>query len=154
MTRYLINSFITILLLHRELLLYYIETRAQKVKLEMKDKICLHIFPSPYVSALLLALFPPFPSPSLHPPLLHSALSLCLSPLPPLPLIPSPPTEQTHLQDEYEATLCTPFQAAARGFIDDIIRPSETRLRICEDLEILQTKKQENPWKKHGNIPL
>ena len=40
------------------------------------------------------------------------------------------------------------------GFIDDIILPSETRLRICEDLELLATKKQELPWKKHGNIPL
>ena len=40
------------------------------------------------------------------------------------------------------------------GFIDDIIQPRETRQRICEDLEFLATKKQELPWKKHGNIPL
>lgn len=40
------------------------------------------------------------------------------------------------------------------GFIDDIILPHETRLRICEDLELLATKRQELPWKKHSNIPL
>ena len=40
------------------------------------------------------------------------------------------------------------------GFIDDIIQPRETRQRICEDLEFLATKKQDMPWKKHGNIPL
>eukprot|EP00123_Amoebidium_parasiticum_P013137 comp21793_c0_seq1/m.30973 comp21793_c0_seq1/g.30973 ORF comp21793_c0_seq1/g.30973 comp21793_c0_seq1/m.30973 type:complete len:553 (-) comp21793_c0_seq1:263-1921(-) len=55
---------------------------------------------------------------------------------------------------EYESTLCTPFPAASRGFIDDIIEPATTRQRICEDLEILQRKSQENPPKKHGNIPL
>jgi len=40
------------------------------------------------------------------------------------------------------------------GFIDDIIPPRETRLRICEDLDLLATTKQDMPWKKHGNIPL
>eukprot|EP00731_Ephydatia_muelleri_P030467 Em0021g990a len=64
------------------------------------------------------------------------------------------PSELAELQKEYADTLCTPYQAAARGFIDDIIQPRETRRRICEDLEMLATKKQSNPWKKHGNIPL
>ena len=63
-------------------------------------------------------------------------------------------TEQAAMQSQYEAMLCTPFQAAARGFVDDIIKPSETRLIICKDLELLATKKQSMPWKKHGNIPL
>lgn len=63
-------------------------------------------------------------------------------------------SEMTQLQNEYENTLCTPFQAAARGFIDDIIEPSTTRKRLCHDLKILLTKKQTVPWKKHGNIPL
>lgn len=40
------------------------------------------------------------------------------------------------------------------GFVDDIIEPSSTRKRICEDLEVLASKKQVNPWKKHANIPL
>ena len=46
------------------------------------------------------------------------------------------------------------MSAAQRGFIDDIIEPEDTRQYICEGLEVLQTKHLENPWKKHGNIPL
>jgi propionyl-CoA carboxylase beta chain len=44
--------------------------------------------------------------------------------------------------------------AAQRGFVDDIIEPTKTRRHICEDLDVLETKKLTNPWKKHGNIPL
>lgn len=40
------------------------------------------------------------------------------------------------------------------GFVDDIIEPSSTRKKICRDLEVLASKKQINPWKKHANIPL
>ena len=40
------------------------------------------------------------------------------------------------------------------GFVDDIIEPRITRRRICQDLNMLSTKKLTNPWKKHGNIPL
>ena len=47
-----------------------------------------------------------------------------------------------------------PFAAAARGFVDGIIEPSNTRLIICEDLETLANKQLTNPKKKHGNIPL
>ena len=64
------------------------------------------------------------------------------------------PSRYPELQKEYEDTLCTPFQAAARGFVDDIIQPRDTRRRICEDLEMLATKKQSLPAKKHSNIPL
>jgi propionyl-CoA carboxylase beta chain len=55
---------------------------------------------------------------------------------------------------EYTAKFANPFPAAAKGFVDDVIMPRETRMRICEDLEILESKVQSNPWKKHGNIPL
>ena len=55
---------------------------------------------------------------------------------------------------EYTYNFANPLMAAQRGFIDDIIEPTETRRRLCEDLEILQTKKMTNPWKKHGSIPL
>jgi propionyl-CoA carboxylase beta chain len=55
---------------------------------------------------------------------------------------------------EYEAKFCTPLTAAHKGFIDMVIQPNETRLRLCEDLERLKTKKLSNPWRKHGNIPL
>ena len=47
-----------------------------------------------------------------------------------------------------------PMVAAQRGFVDDVIDPAETRLRICEDLEVLRSKEVERPWRKHGNIPL
>ncbi len=55
---------------------------------------------------------------------------------------------------DYVDTFANPMKAAQRGFIDDIIEPSSTRRRICEDLAMLETKELTNPWKKHGNIPL
>jgi propionyl-CoA carboxylase beta chain len=55
---------------------------------------------------------------------------------------------------EYRDRFANPFIASHRGFIDDIIIPSNTRLRICNSLSMLRSKKIENPWKKHGNIPL
>lgn len=55
---------------------------------------------------------------------------------------------------EYEAAFCTPLTAARKGFVDAVIDPSETRIRVCEDLERLSRKELKNPWKKHGNIPL
>ncbi|HRN05632.1 MAG TPA: carboxyl transferase domain-containing protein, partial [Ottowia sp.] len=44
--------------------------------------------------------------------------------------------------------------AGSRGYIDDVIQPHETRKRICRSLAMLKDKKLENPWRKHGNIPL
>ena len=44
--------------------------------------------------------------------------------------------------------------AASRGYLDDIIKPRNTRRRICRDLAMLRDKQLENPWKKHYNIPL
>jgi propionyl-CoA carboxylase beta chain len=55
---------------------------------------------------------------------------------------------------EYVKKFSNPFPAAQRGYVDDIIFPSTTRRRICEDLDTLATKSQTNPWKKHANIPL
>ncbi|MCX7897163.1 MAG: acyl-CoA carboxylase subunit beta [Rhodocyclaceae bacterium] len=55
---------------------------------------------------------------------------------------------------EYKAKFANPFVAGARGFIDDVIQPHETRKRICRSLIMLRNKKLENPWRKHGNIPL
>jgi propionyl-CoA carboxylase beta chain len=55
---------------------------------------------------------------------------------------------------EYKARFANPFVAAARGYIDDVIWPHETRQRICRSLLMLRDKKLENPWRKHGNIPL
>ncbi|MDR2852097.1 MAG: acyl-CoA carboxylase subunit beta [Burkholderiaceae bacterium] len=55
---------------------------------------------------------------------------------------------------EYKARFANPFIAGARGYIDDVILPHETRRRICRSLLMLRDKKIDNPWRKHGNIPL
>jgi propionyl-CoA carboxylase beta chain len=55
---------------------------------------------------------------------------------------------------EYKARFANPFIASARGYIDDVIQPHETRKRVCRSLAMLADKKLENPWRKHGNIPL
>lgn len=56
--------------------------------------------------------------------------------------------------EDYKKKFANPFVAGSRGFIDDIIIPSETRRRICRSLMMLKNKHLENPWRKHGNIPL
>jgi propionyl-CoA carboxylase beta chain len=56
--------------------------------------------------------------------------------------------------EEYRQKFANPFVAANRGFIDDVIMPHGTRRRICRALATLETKKLENPWRKHGNLPL
>ncbi|XP_046851961.1 propionyl-CoA carboxylase beta chain, mitochondrial-like isoform X2 [Xenia sp. Carnegie-2017] len=57
-------------------------------------------------------------------------------------------------EEEYVEKFANPFPAAARGFVDDIIKPQTTRVRLCQDLQTLTTKVLSNPCKKHGNIPL
>ncbi len=56
--------------------------------------------------------------------------------------------------EEYREKFANPFVAGSLGFIDDVIMPRNTRRRICRGLRMLRNKKLENPWKKHGNIPL
>jgi propionyl-CoA carboxylase beta chain len=58
------------------------------------------------------------------------------------------------MEAEYNEKFCNPFEAAERGFIDDIIMPHDTRRRLIHALKILETKVDTNPKKKHGNIPL
>ena len=55
---------------------------------------------------------------------------------------------------EYNELFCTPYNAAGYGYIDDVIEPRNTRFRVIRALEQLAGKKQENPWKKHDNLPL
>ena len=55
---------------------------------------------------------------------------------------------------EYRNTITSPFIAAARGYLDDIIEPQNTRWRICKALTFLKNKKVSTPWKKHDNLPL
>jgi propionyl-CoA carboxylase beta chain len=66
----------------------------------------------------------------------------------------SDPEKVAAREAEYKAKFANPFVAGARGFIDDVIQPHETRKRICRSLVMLRNKKIENPWRKHGNIPL
>lgn len=61
---------------------------------------------------------------------------------------------KTRLVNEYREKFANPYVAAARGFIDDVIMPSETRPRVINALEMLSNKRDTNPLKKHGNIPL
>ena len=55
---------------------------------------------------------------------------------------------------EYATRFANPMMAAERGFVDDVIEPATTRQRLCENLELLSTKRVSRPWRKHGNIPL
>jgi propionyl-CoA carboxylase beta chain len=64
------------------------------------------------------------------------------------------PAKLAEREAEYKAKFANPFVAGARGFIDDVIMPNETRKRICRSLAMLRDKKLDNPWRKHGNIPL
>ena len=57
-------------------------------------------------------------------------------------------------EKEYSDTMANPYVAAQRGYIDDIIEPARTRFRIIKALEMLKNKRDSNPMKKHGNIPL
>jgi propionyl-CoA carboxylase beta chain len=56
--------------------------------------------------------------------------------------------------NEYKDTVTSPFIGAARGYLDDIIAPQNTRWRICRSLTLLRNKKVKKPWKKHDNLPL
>ena len=58
------------------------------------------------------------------------------------------------LVDEYKAKFGDPYVAARNGWLDDVIEPQESRLRLIRALNILKTKREWSPPKKHGNIPL
>jgi propionyl-CoA carboxylase beta chain len=65
-----------------------------------------------------------------------------------------PSSLRTALVQEYRDKLANPYVAASRGYIDDVIEPHETRPRLINALEMLRNKRDTNPPKKHGNIPL
>jgi propionyl-CoA carboxylase beta chain len=65
-----------------------------------------------------------------------------------------PDAERARLVDEYEERFANPYIAASRGYVDDVIVPSETRPRLIVALDLLADKHDRNPPKKHGNIPL
>ncbi len=65
-----------------------------------------------------------------------------------------PIAERARLVADYETRFANPYVAAARGYVDDVIKPSETRPRLIAGLRMLADKRDTNPPKKHGNIPL
>ncbi len=65
-----------------------------------------------------------------------------------------PEALRAELVEEYRNTFANPYVAASWGYLDDVIEPSQTRPRLINALEMLQNKRDENPPKKHGNIPL
>ena len=65
-----------------------------------------------------------------------------------------PDAERSRLVAEYEERFANPYVAAARGYVDEVIMPSETRRKVATALQMLRGKRQSNPPKKHGNIPL
>ncbi len=68
--------------------------------------------------------------------------------------VDDPDGRKAELVADYREQFANPYVAAARGFIDDVIEPRETRPRLINALQMLQNKRDENPPKKHGNIPL
>jgi acetyl-CoA carboxylase carboxyltransferase component len=65
-----------------------------------------------------------------------------------------PAAERDRLVEEYREQFANPYIAASRGYVDDVIEPQETRSHIVEALTMLADKRDANPQKKHGNIPL
>jgi len=67
---------------------------------------------------------------------------------------PTPEERREKLIQDYKAHFANPYSAAERGYIDDVIEPHETRPKLIRALRALQTKRVEQPKRKHGNIPL
>ena len=65
-----------------------------------------------------------------------------------------PVAEKARLVEEYRRTFANPYRAAEFGFIDEVLRPEETRKRLVQAFGSLENKRDDNPPKKHGNIPL
>jgi acetyl-CoA/propionyl-CoA carboxylase carboxyl transferase subunit len=65
-----------------------------------------------------------------------------------------PEAERQALIEEYREEFASPYVAADRGFLDDVLEPTETRERLVRDLEMLESKREDTPDRKHGNMPL
>lgn len=65
-----------------------------------------------------------------------------------------PEAERARLEQEYQENYLNPYAAAQAGYIDEVIEPAETRQKLIEALEALQTKVENNPPRKHGNMPV
>jgi propionyl-CoA carboxylase beta chain len=67
---------------------------------------------------------------------------------------PDPEAKLQEKVQEYTETFANPYRAAARGFIDEVIKPEETRIKLIKAYQMLENKCVHLPKKKHGNIPL
>ena len=65
-----------------------------------------------------------------------------------------PAARRAELVEAYTENFCNPWEAADRGYIDDVIDPAETRTKLAQALEMLKSKKESLPGRKHGNMPL
>ena len=65
-----------------------------------------------------------------------------------------PVARKAELVEEYTERFANPYQAAERGFIDDVIDPADTRVKLIAGFELLRSKREELPQRKHGNVPL
>jgi propionyl-CoA carboxylase beta chain len=65
-----------------------------------------------------------------------------------------PIAKKAELVKDYREKFASPYVAAERGYIDDIIEPRDTRARLINGLSVFQNKRDSNPARKHGNIPL
>jgi acetyl-CoA carboxylase carboxyltransferase component len=65
-----------------------------------------------------------------------------------------PPARRAELVEEYTERYANPYIAAERGYVDDVIDPAETRIKLIRGLEMLRSKREELPKRKHGNVPL
>ncbi|HLI54006.1 MAG TPA: acyl-CoA carboxylase subunit beta [Acidimicrobiales bacterium] len=67
---------------------------------------------------------------------------------------PDPAARRAELVDEYTEKFANPYLAAERGYVDDVIDPADTRKVLARSLDLLRTKREELPRRKHGNVPL
>ena len=65
-----------------------------------------------------------------------------------------PVARKAELVDEYTERFANPYIAAERGYVDDVIDPSETRRKVVAGFSLLASKREELPLRKHGNVPL
>src|SRR5689334_6196084 len=65
-----------------------------------------------------------------------------------------PVARRAELVADYTERYANPYNAAERGYVDDVIDPAETRAKLVAGMELLRTKREELPRRKHGNVPL
>jgi methylmalonyl-CoA decarboxylase subunit alpha len=67
---------------------------------------------------------------------------------------PDPAATRARFVEDYRREFDHPFKAAGRGYVDDVIDPADTRLHLVRHLAMLEGKREERPFRKHGNLPL